>query len=63
MKATLISSTDGDWMGLYKDDKLVAEGHSIALYTALRFFVDLDYFTIPPAQLEGRLPDSLKELL
>lgn len=35
MQVNIVRDIGGDWEALYKDDKLVAQGHSIDLWQAL----------------------------
>lgn len=46
LKIELVSSTSGDWHGLYINETLVAEGHEIPVYKVIRginMFLPLDY--------------------
>lgn len=36
MDVTIIQSTDGDWVGIYVNGELKAEGHSLAEVTLLK---------------------------
>ena len=61
LKIELVSSTSGDWHGLYVNETLVAEGHEIPVYKVVRgvnHFLPLDYSEseIPQEEAEGGLP-------
>ena len=46
LKIELVSSTSGDWHGLYVNETLVAEGHEIPAYKVIRginHFLPLDF--------------------
>lgn len=61
LKIELVSSTSGDWHGLYVNGTLVAEGHEIPVYKVIcgiDHFLPLDYAEteIPQEEVESGLP-------
>lgn len=65
LKIQLVSSEEGDWQGLYVNETLVHEGHSIPVYkviSGINHFLPLDYTEteIPQEEAEKGLPSFLE---
>lgn len=52
-KLTYISSSHGDWCGIYVDDKLYTEGHSIPVWDWLEIIKTLLINTTKQYEVEG----------
>lgn len=59
-KYTLVSSQEGDWIGLYRDGVLVHEGHSIPESEMCRYLgVEYESYEDHRVDLYGRCPNKL----
>lgn len=71
MKVTLVHSSDGDWVGMYFDDKLIDQGHSIRVSDVLEHLIKAkkkmtaadEFYAEDWLHDEGHLPKSLKQVL
>jgi hypothetical protein len=62
---TIVSSSSGDWDGLYHDGKLVTEGHSLSVrevLTLLGFRVEEKEASEGWLEDHGSLPKNLKDV-
>jgi hypothetical protein len=62
MKVALVHSTDGDWIGLYIDGKLVMEDHSLQeseVLEAVGIPVEKELWVELPT---GHCPDKLEDV-
>jgi len=62
---TLVQNDQGDWIGLYKDGKLIAEGHSFQesqLLNLVGVTHDLIWDVEVPENMGG-FPDTLDEVI
>lgn len=60
-----VTSPDGDWTGLYRDGKLVAEGHTLSAtecLTALGIPFTSSDANEAWIQRVGRLPEDIKDV-
>lgn len=69
MKLTYVSSTHGDWSGIYVDNKLDYEGHSIPVWVWLDLFnlsgvTETVQFEVDGEWLEeaGSFPQNFKDI-
>jgi hypothetical protein len=62
---TLVSSSSGDWEGLYKNGSLMLQGHNITVEDVFEL-LDLDYETVEAAEDwvegQGELPKKLQDV-
>lgn len=68
-KLTYISSSNGDWCGIYIDDKLYTEGHSIPTWEWLQIIKTLLIDTTKEYEVDGdwleeggKLPQSFGDI-
>lgn len=66
MKITLVADNSGDWEGIYIDNNLQQQGHSINLYNLLytlreRGYIDFEYTESRVEDGEG-FPEDLNDL-
>lgn len=68
-KLTYISSASGDWCGIYIDDKLLTEGHSIPVYEWLDIIQRQTIYKTQEVEVcgdwleeGGNLPQSFSEI-
>ncbi len=69
MKLTYVSSTSGDWCGIYLDNKIDSEGHSIAVWEWLHYIklgrvTEVDEFEVDGEWLEsiGNFPKLFEDI-
>lgn len=64
VKITLVSGDDGDWIGMYVDGELKAEGHSLSERRVLEVLKSVYEFEVEgiTTKIDDRLPQRLSRV-